>query len=619
MIIWIVALTLWCGLLIWFPKTPYSSSGDLDFLPFFAALRSEFERSNLGISADAQALVSGLSIGDDSRLSEATATAMQTVGISHLTAVSGANCAIVIALVYFVLKRFGLSRAWRSAIASAALIFYVLLVGPEPSVLRSAAMALVVLLAVAAGRTSSAMAALGACVLFLLVIDPALSSSVGFALSASATAGILTLAPKLNSMFAKKLPAWLAVPASVSLAAQVACWPILLFIQEGVSTYSLFANLMVEPLVAPITIIGLLACLLATPLPPLALLLCWIASIFAWPIVFIANFLSDLPATTLLWPGSLTGVVAAVVVVTLVAISVIAKGTNKRRFSLALLLLIGSVFFGTNSADITRSTTWARGDWNIVACNVGQGDALVIRDAGQTALIDVGREPKMVDACLDQLSISQIDLLVLTHYDFDHVGGLTGAIAKRKIGAVLLTAFKDNRPAKQAVDQVLEERSIPVLRASLNQVGTLGRLHWRVINADSPGYQEEDSNDASTALHFSGSEFELLALADTGERAQQRIASRLGTWSNRDSPLVLKVAHHGSADQYPELIESLKPNISLVSVGAKNSYGHPTARTLSLLQRLGSTILRTDQLGSVALDTSVNSNGEVNLDVLASG
>jgi competence protein ComEC len=79
------------------------------------------------------------------------------------------------------------------------------------------------------------------------------------------------------------------------------------------------------------------------------------------------------------------------------------------------------------------------------------------------------------------------------------------------------------------------------------------------------------------------------------------------------------VAHHGSADQYPELIESLKPNISLVSVGAKNSYGHPTARTLSLLQRLGSTILRTDQLGSVALDTSVNSNGEVNLDVLASG
>jgi len=619
LIIWGLSLVLWAGLLVWFPKIPYDSHLDVQFLPAIQSIRTAFAKANLGVSADAQALVAGLSIGDDSKLAEPTALAMQTVGLSHLTAVSGANCAIVIALVYVALKRLTLSRKIRAALASVALVFYVLLVGPEPSVLRAATMALVVLWSVAVGRQNSALSALGACVLILLVADPKLSSSLGFALSVSATVGILVLAPKVSDYLAKKLPPWIAIPIAVSFSAQIACWPVLLIIQEGVSTYSLIANLLVEPLVAPITILGLLACLLSIPLQLFAQIICWLASCFSWLIAAVANFFDDQPISTLFWPGGLIGVIAACIVVALIVYFFRSADPRHRRLAFLGIMAIGAGFFGSNTAVVTRTVTWSRAEWNVVACDVGQGDALVIRDAGVVALIDVGKAPKQVDKCLDQLGINRIDLLVLTHYDFDHVGGLDGALAGRRVGAALLTAFKDDRPAKLAVDQALRGWGIPIHRASIGQRGSLGGLQWRVLNADGTGVQAEDSNDASTVMHFSGSEFDLLAMADSGERAQQRVSRNLGSWEKKKTPLILKVSHHGSADQYAEFIESLKPSISIVSVGEKNSYGHPTDRTLALLRRVGSNVLRTDLLGSIAIDTSTTLEGQIAVNLHASG
>ncbi|MEY4321574.1 MAG: hypothetical protein RL167_302, partial [Actinomycetota bacterium] len=113
MTVWGIGLALWAVLLVWFPKIPYASLVDVEFLPIIQSIRTAFEITNVGVSGDAQALVAGLSIGDDSKLAESTQLAMQTVGLSHLTAVSGANCAIVIALVYLALNRLPISRLIR--------------------------------------------------------------------------------------------------------------------------------------------------------------------------------------------------------------------------------------------------------------------------------------------------------------------------------------------------------------------------------------------------------------------------------------------------------------------------------------------------------------------------
>lgn len=619
MIQWIVAGALWVYLALRQFNPVDHAKNESTFLPLFKSVRAAFAATNIGISKDASALVAGLAIGDDGSLSAQTKTAMQTVGLSHLTAVSGANCAIVIAMVYLSLKFFPLSRLWRALLATSALVFYVLLVGPEPSVLRSALMAAVVLFVVASGRSSSAPAALAVATILILVISPKMSLSLGFTLSVSATLGILMLSPPLRLKFSKFLPDWLSVALAVSLSAQIACWPALLLIQDGVSTYSILANLIAEPLVAPITIIGLISCLVAWPLPWLASALAWIASIFALPIVLLANVLHQLPVATLSWPSSWLGVALALLVVVLFSIWLRTKSRSRGLIAAIALLIAGAIFSGSNSAEIIRSKTWMSTKWNVVACDVGQGDAIVVRDHGAVALIDVGKEDSSIDECLTNLGISRIDLLILTHYDMDHVGGLSGALRSRSVGVALVTEFKDDRPAKRYVDSILADGGVPTIGAEIGLSGLLGELSWRVLNPRSGALEAEDSNDASTAVLFAGREYKLLTLADLGERGQMRLAPLLGTWPASNSPLILKVSHHGSADQYPELIEAVRPEYALISVGKNNNYGHPTDRTISLLQRLDSQILRTDELGSIGLEIHLATDGEVEVKVLHSG
>jgi competence protein ComEC len=134
--------------------------------------------------------------------------------------------------------------------------------------------------------------------------------------------------------------------------------------------------------------------------------------------------------------------------------------------------------------------------------------------------------------------------------------------------------------------------------------GKLGEASWLVLNPSRTAEEAEDSNDASIAMLFRFEDFSFLALADLGEQGQMRIASDLDIWYDdwvARHDLVLKVSHHGSADQYSELMEHLKPAVALISAGKNIGYGHPTRRTLDIFERARSLICRTDQLGSLAL------------------
>jgi competence protein ComEC len=140
--------------------------------------------------------------------------------------------------------------------------------------------------------------------------------------------------------------------------------------------------------------------------------------------------------------------------------------------------------------------------------------------------------------------------------------------------------------------------------------GAFGSFSWRVLSPNHLAQGSEDSNDASVVILWSAPEYNLLTMADVGEKGQMRMVSQSSWWKTpmiHEVPLVLKVAHHGSGDQYYELLEALKPDVSLISVGKKNSYGHPTERVMGLLQKTGSTLVRTDELGSIAL--SVGDSG----------
>jgi competence protein ComEC len=186
----------------------------------------------------------------------------------------------------------------------------------------------------------------------------------------------------------------------------------------------------------------------------------------------------------------------------------------------------------------------------------------------------------------------------------DHIGGLRGAIEGRSVKLALVSPFKDERWGATGTNQYLASAKIPIVSAERNMTGNLGEISWLILSPFRAAAGAEDSNDASIAMLWRDKSFNAVTMADTGERAQMRMAAEpawISEVAASSKPLILKVSHHGSADQYGELIEALNPEVSIISAGKDNSYGHPTLRTLKALEATGSSVLRTDQLGSIAL------------------
>jgi competence protein ComEC len=567
-------------------------------LEFVRALRQRFDEQSQGITSDARALVLGLSIGEDSGLSEKTAEAMQVLSLSHLTAVSGANCAIVLGGVLLLLKRFSISRMTRTAASLLALVSYVLVVGPQPSVLRSALMASIIILAFSSGRKIPPLVSLAWSVVLVVLFWPEMATNLGLALSVAATAAILVLAPKMFYTLKPKMPVWLAASLAVSLAAQLWCLPLLLQLQGGIPTYSVLANLMAEPLVAPVTTIGILGLVSAALGLPFTAILTWLASLPAQLIVETSS-LATLPISTIWWPGGTVGVVSMV----LFALAVSLLFGAKRRFALAALSAVGLFWSVSASSAAANYVSWPVANWQLAACDVGQGDGIVVRSGEAIAVVDVGKYPELIDNCLDRLKVKNINLLVLTHFDADHAAGLSGALKGRSVELAVVTPFVDERPLAQSSIGMLTDATDRVVEGECCMSGTLGESTWQIVGPETDARGAEDTNDASISMVFQLNGFDLFSFADLGERGQMRIVEYHPDLLQRRPgiPLIVKVSHHGSSDQYPELAESLRAEVALFSVGQNNSYGHPTSRTLRLFESAGARILRTDLHGSISV------------------
>jgi len=564
------------------------------------SLRKNFTSSAKAITPDSGALVAGLAIGDDSALSGQMLDRMKALSLTHLTAVSGANCAIVIGGVFLLLKRVGTRRWLTLSLSLLALAFYAAVVGFEPSVIRAALMASVVLLCAFAGRKVPPTVALSWAVILVLTIWPSMVTSLGFWLSVVATAAILLIAPALYKRWSSRMPVGLALALAVVVSAQLWCLPMLVNLSGGLPTYSVLANLLAEPLVAPITVLGIFSLIVGLVFPPLAALLYWLASFAAYGIELIGN-LALLPAATLWWPDGSLGIALMVITVAAISLLIISR---MRKQAIVGLCLVALTFVSFSGSAVARSQAWPNVDWQIVSCDVGQGDATVVRSSNQTMLIDVGRDPEPIAKCLEALGVAHIDILLLTHFDADHVGGLPGALELVQVSQALISPFDDERPQVAVALDQLAQANVSVSTAEVGDRGTLGDATWMVAAPEPRATGAEDSNDASVILRVETSQWLLLAFADAGERAQMRTVRLRNSLLNRAAgkPLIVKVSHHGSADQYAELFEDLRPEVALFSVGESNSYGHPTKRALDIFQSAGSAIYRTDHQGSIALN-----------------
>ena len=410
-------------------------------------LRAGLQTACIGLPPEPGGLLPGLVIGDTSRLDPALEEDFRATGLTHLTAVSGANLAIVLGVVLFA-ARWCRAGPWLSAgICAVALIGFVILARPSPSVVRAAAMGAIGLIALASGRPRAAAPALAAAAMVALVIDPGLAVDAGFALSLLATGALVLLAPRwCDGLRARGWPLWLAAALAAPAAAQVACGPIVAALSGGVSLVAVPANLLAALAVAPATLLGVGAALLSAVWPSGASLLAWVG---AWParwLVAIAHTGADIPVGTVPWPAGMLG--AASLAALTVAVVVVWRWPPVRRY-----LVVGALAIGIGVVPLrVVASGWPPEGVVLVACDVGQGDALVIPVGGGAAVVvDAGPDPLPVDGCLRRLGVRAVPLLVLTHFHADHIGGLAGVLRQRTVGQVLGPDFAEPASGPAAV------------------------------------------------------------------------------------------------------------------------------------------------------------------------
>ncbi len=269
-----------------------------------AFLRSSLRSATSELADSSSGLLRGLAIGDTDLIDSEMSERFRRSGLSHLVAVSGSNVAIVVGAVALAAARFGL-RA-RIALSLAVLALYVAVVGPDPSVLRAAAMGAMMLIAVATGRTTEPLAALGVAVLLCVGLRPELASSPGLHLSVAATAGIVIGTRRLGARFSA-LPMPIATVLAVTLAAQIAVAPILIATFGELSLVAPLANLAAVPAVAPATILTLVSGIAAPLAPQVVPILMWPADLCARWILFCAGFFGDLNFASVSLPRWLAG------------------------------------------------------------------------------------------------------------------------------------------------------------------------------------------------------------------------------------------------------------------------------------------------------------------------
>ena len=545
-------------------------------------------RENSG-TGDAGALIPGMVLGDISKQSPEFKDAMKRSGLTHLVAVSGANFAIVSTFVLWCMQFLIRRKNVRIIATAIALACFIALVRPSPSVLRAAAMAAVLLSAQLGKRGSDSLPALGFAICAVVLGDPWQSRDAGFALSVLATAGLLLLAPRIVERLPthKKLAGALAPP----IAAIIFCSPILVSLSGYLSPMSIIANLLAAPAVAPITVLGFIAALFSPFAPWLTQFIIFFIQFPAGFITTVAHWIAAFPVLTIH-----NGLIGFGVVAFILAILLLFK-RNWKQSTAVLLILIFTLGW------LQR---WPAGEWQVAQCDVGQGDSLVVNlGAHRAIVIDVGPESVAEDKCLKNLGIKEIPLLILSHFHADHVGGLPGLLKGRKVGQVWISNnLEPELQSKIALQSLKNSQIVRVQKGLTAQVGDV-RLKVLWPEATTRLFEElpgEGSaiNNSSIAVVAQTNNWSLFSAGDLEPPAQHELINLVGPVD------IYKLCHHGSKYQDEGLMKALSAQIALISVGAKNPYGHPAQESIDSLTRLGTQVFRTDRDGAIAVTASAH-------------
>ncbi|HEX6222278.1 MAG TPA: ComEC/Rec2 family competence protein, partial [Acidimicrobiia bacterium] len=529
------------------------------FLPHRAgsALRRRVEEALQPYDAG-RGLLAGFLIGDTSHVSEIDVEAMRRSGLSHFVAVSGSNVALFLGLLAVVAGPFSMGPRRRAILALASLPVYVAATRFEPSVIRAAVMAGIALGGRLFGVVLEAWQLLSLAVAALVVLDPGLTSNVGFQLSVVATAGVLVGARwPLRGVVRRAL--------AVTIGAQMAVAPLLLLHFGSVPLLSPLVNLIAAPLVTASTLIGAIGVgglgFLVDPAG-------WLASV----VLELARAASGWPQ---LGPVALSGI--------LVATATLAVMPRLRTHAVVPAAVVIALSMVTPNATIPAGA--------VAVLDVGQGDAILLSGGeGRFALVDGGPDAARLVSTLRDYGVTSLELVVLTHVHADHATGLSGLVGAVGIGAV----WADTDPHHSgASDRLFEAMDRHGVSASIPSVGQRWHLGGLELVVEGPLRRYASPNDQSIVLSVRGSRRSMLLAGDIEMFAQSDLSHLRAD--------VLKVPHQGAATSDPDWLTGVGADLAVISVGP-NQFGHPADWVVETLRMSGADVLRTDLEGDIVVD-----------------
>lgn len=578
-------------------------------------------------------LVLGLVLGDQREIPQGVIDDFRAAGLSHLTAVSGQNVAMVMGPLVLIMSALRVGRRAQAAAGLVTLALFALVTRWEPSVLRAVLMASAALCAWLFGRRSNPFHLL--CLVFfaLLAIDPLLLWSIGFQLSFAATAGILVLGPALSRKLGRpfirldeqtdeedrrprRLLGRVTQVAAIGISAQAAVLPLIAFHFGKLSLVALPANLLALPLVAPVTILGLCAGVVGS-----------VSVRAAEPFMFAAGFLaSGLRGTARLFGGSAYAQASvdgwSFVPVLGVCLAVGAAGlllSGKARP--ARWLAVGCSLLVVTSGLFSASGSATPPGMRLHFFDVGQGDAALIQGpSGERIVVDGGPDAGFVARRLKGMGISRLDLVLASHAHVDHVQGLKRVLDGFEVREALepgiltpvmqeirIAGGKSRRPFRAVGDG----DKMRIGKLTIHFLGPAASERRDVTGEDLHASSESEGsalNDASVVARISFGHECALFPGDLEEEGQ---AALLEAHPEEIDCTVLKAPHHGSGRLLPEFIEAVDPEWVTVSAGRGNDYGHPAPKALSIFRSAGARVVRTDRVGDIVLD--VDGDGSVTI------
>lgn len=560
-------------------------------------VRSSLRQACAGLPTDVRGLLPGLVDGDTSDLDPVLAERFRTAGLTHLVAVSGTNCSILVGAVLLTLRRLRAGPRTCAACGALVLVAFVVVARPSPSVLRAAVMAAIAMFALASGRPRRAVPGLAGAVLALLLWNPALAVNAGFTMSVLATAALLVIAPSwAEALRRRRVPPVLAESTAVAAAAHLVTAPVIVALSGRVSLVAIPANVLAEPMVAPATVLGFLAAVVS----PL-----WLAGgrlaaeLAGWPcrwLAGVASYLGGLRGATLPWAGGAAGGLALLgLAATILAV---ARWPVVRRAMLAAAMVALVIQIPVR----TIASGWPPPGWLFVACDVGQGDALVLSAGPHSGVVvDAGPDPVAVDRCLRELGVVDVALLAISHDHLDHVAGVDGVLHGRHVGQVMTGPLALPIAGAALLGRRLAARGLASAAAGVGRHLTIGRVQLDIVAPGTAFHDtRSDPNNSSLVLRATVAGVRILLPGDVEIEAQQRLLE-----SSADLRAdVLKVPHHGSAYFEAAFLMAIHARVGVISVGAGNDYGHPAGSLLTAMATLGVPLRRTDLDGDVAITDS---------------